>query len=325
MSVSCPFDGRDGMSAPVTHESPWQFASAWGATGYITDLDGPVHWIDFGGPKDAVPMVLVHGLGGSHLNWALIGRAMAEGRRVVALDLHGFGLTPGTRRNATIQANARLVDRFIREIVGGPVVLVGNSMGGLISIMQTSANPDTVAGLVLVDPALPVPKRLPDPGVAATFIVYAVPGVGEVSMKAMQARLSPDQLVNRIIKLCFADTSRANPDMLRIGAQLVSQRREIPRKEEAFLAAARSLMRFLLAAGSYEKMMDDIDVPVLLIHGEADRLVPIEAAERAAVARPGWDTAFLPGVGHTPQLEVPQQTIGVIADWLSRVASFAPR
>src|SRR4051794_22790415 len=113
------------MTAPATHDSPWQLASQWGATGYITDLDGPIHWIDFGGPGDAVPMVFVHGLGGSHLNWALIGRAMAEGRRVVALDLHGFGLTPGTRGNSSIQSNARLVDRFIRRVVGGPVVLVG--------------------------------------------------------------------------------------------------------------------------------------------------------------------------------------------------------
>lgn len=309
------------MSTPTTRDSPWQLASAWGAKGYFADLDGPIHWIDFGGPEDATPMVFVHGLGGSHLNWALIGQALAEGRRVVALDLHGFGLTPGTRRNATIQANARLVDRFIREIVGGPVLLVGNSMGGLISIMQTAANPDTVAGLVLVDPALPVPRRLPDPGVAATFIAYAVPGVGEVSMKVMQARLSSEELVNRIINLCFADTSRANPEMLRIGAQLVTQRREIPQKEEAFLGAARSLMKFLLTPRGYEKMMDGIDVPVLLIHGEADRLVPIAAAERAAAARPSWDTAFLPGVGHTPQLEVPQQTIGVIVDWASRVPS----
>ena len=323
MSVSCPFDGRDGMSAPATRESPWQLTTGWGGTGYITDLEGPIHWIDFGGPGDGVPMVFVHGLGGSHLNWALIGRAMAEGRRVVALDLHGFGLTPGTRGDSTIQSNARLVDRFIREVVGGPVILAGNSMGGMISIMQTAANPDTVAGLVLIDPALPVPRRLPDPGVAATFIAYAVPGVGEVSMKMMQARLSSEDLVNRIIKLCFADPRRANAEMLRIGTELVTIRREIPQKEEAFLGAARSLMKFLINPANFEKMMDRIESPVLLIHGEADRLVPIAAAKRAAAARPAWDTAFVPDVGHTPQLEAPQQTIGIITDWLSRVPSLA--
>lgn len=308
-----------GMSAPNTRPADWQLASEWNAKGYVTDLDGPVHWIDFGGPTDGIPMVFVHGLGGSHLNWALIGQALAENRRVVALDLHGFGLTPGTRANATVHANAELLDRFIGEVIGGPVILVGNSMGGMISVLQTAANPDTVAGLVLVDPALPVPKRLPDPGVAATFIAYAVPGVGEWSMKVMQARLSSEDLVNRIVKLCFADPRRANAEMIRIGAQLVTARREIPYKEDAFLGAARSLMKLLITAGTYERMMDGIKAPVLLIHGEADRLVPIAAAEKVAAAHPAWDTAFLPDVGHTPQLEAPQQTIGVIVDWLSRV------
>jgi len=104
----------------------------------------------------------VHGLGGSHLNWCQVGPRLAEGRRAVAVDLHGFGLTPGSRRQATVQANARLVDRFSREVTGTPVILVGNSMGGLICVLQAAANPDAVAGLVLIDPALPLPRQAPD-------------------------------------------------------------------------------------------------------------------------------------------------------------------
>ncbi|MEO6471155.1 MAG: alpha/beta hydrolase [Aeromicrobium sp.] len=311
------------MTAPTTHEAPWQFASAWGAKGYISDLGGPVHWIDFGGPADATPMVFVHGLGGSHLNWALIGKALAEGRRAVAIDLHGFGLTPGRRTTSTVQANAKLLDRFLREVIGTPVILVGNSMGGLISIMQAAAHPETVTGLVLVDPALPMPKRLPDPGVAATFVVYAVPGLGEVSMRAMQRRLSPEELVHRIINLCFADPGRANPQMIEIGANLVRERQQIARKEESFLGAARSLMKLLMGRAKIESLMDSVDVPVLLIHGEDDRLVPIASAQRVADARPWWETSFLPGIGHTPQLEDPEQTIGILRNWLASVPALA--
>jgi len=305
--------------AATNHNSLWSFAAPWGGKGYVTDLDGPVHWIDFGGPDDATPLVFVHGLGGSHLNWALIGQALADGRRAVALDLRGFGLTPGTKQSTSVQANAQLLDRFLREVVGRPAVLVGNSMGGMVSIMQTHAAPDSVAGLVLIDPALPAPKRLPDPGVAATFLVYAVPGVGEYSMRRTQARLSPAEVVDRIAKLCFADTSRANPQMLSASADLVESRRPIPKKEEAFLGAARSLMRVLVKPDRYVQKMSSIDVPVLLIHGEEDRLVPISAARSAAAANPWWETAFLPGVGHTPQLEVPGQTADIIAEWLARV------
>lgn len=311
------------MTAPAatSHESVWKFAAQWGGKGFVTDLEGPVHWIDFGGPADSPPVVFVHGLGGSHLNWALIGQALAEGRRAVALDLRGFGLTPGARQSSTVQANARLVDRFLREVVGTPAVLIGNSMGGMVSVLHTHAAPETVAGLVLVDPALPVPRRLPDPGVAATFLVYAVPGVGEFSMRVMQARMSPQEVVDRIVKLCFADPGRANPQMLSASADLVEARRPIPRTEEAFLGAARSLMRMLVKPERYESKMSGIEVPVLLLHGEEDRLVPITAARRVAAANPSWETAFLPGVGHTPQLEVPGQTVDIITEWLARVPS----
>jgi pimeloyl-ACP methyl ester carboxylesterase len=106
--------------------------------------------------------VFVHGLSGSHLNWCLVGPHLAAGRRAVALDLRGFGLTPGLRVNSTVRANTRLLDRFIREVVGTPVILVGNSMGGLISILETAANPDVIKAVVLIDPALPPPPQKPD-------------------------------------------------------------------------------------------------------------------------------------------------------------------
>ncbi|HEV3287653.1 MAG TPA: alpha/beta fold hydrolase, partial [Streptosporangiaceae bacterium] len=163
----------------ATRPAPSAFAAPWGARGYVTDLDGPVHWVEFGqdrdpGQDDEPPIVFVHGLGGSHLNWCLIGPALAASRRVVALDLHGFGLTPGTRGTSTVQRNARLLDRFVREVTGTPVILAGNSMGGLISILQTATEPDTVGGLVLIDPALPLPRRAPDRQVGGQFLMYAL-------------------------------------------------------------------------------------------------------------------------------------------------------
>jgi pimeloyl-ACP methyl ester carboxylesterase len=165
--------------APATRSAPWDYAAPWDARGYVTDLDGPVHWIEFSpktngqaprpsengtpglsqGPRP--PIVFVHGLGGAHLNWCLIGPQLAAGRRAVALDLRGFGLTPGLRSNSTVQANARLVDRFTTEVIGTPVILVGNSMGGQISIMETAAHQDAIKGLVLIDPALPRPRPAP--------------------------------------------------------------------------------------------------------------------------------------------------------------------
>src|SRR5687768_11880175 len=92
------------------------------------DLDGPVHYVDHGGPAGAPLLVCVHGLGGSHANWAAIAPLLTERYRVMALDLAGFGLTRGGPRSATVTGNRLLLHRFLATVGGGePAVLVGNS------------------------------------------------------------------------------------------------------------------------------------------------------------------------------------------------------
>jgi pimeloyl-ACP methyl ester carboxylesterase len=314
---------------PGTRPAPWDYAAPWGARGYITDLDGPVHWIEFNADKsqgttqNEPPIVFVHGLGGSHLNWCPLGPRLAAGRRAVALDLHGFGLTPGLRANSTVQANARLLDRWIQTVVGEPVILVGNSMGGLISILETTANPSRILGVVLLDPALPLPPQKPDWQVSGQFLLYATPGLGEFAVAKLMASVDPETAVQQLVQLCFADPSRADPEMIRAEVALATKRHpatpaQATARARIFLAAARSLLRVLSRRRRYAKIMAGIDVPVLLIGGEDDRLVPVAAMRQAAARNPRWESVILPGVGHTPMLEVPDDTGAVIRDWLDR-------
>ena len=312
-----------------TRPAPWDYAAPWGARGYVTDLDGPVHWVDFtadkgqGTSESQPPIVFVHGLGGSHLNWCLLGPRLAAGRRAVALDLHGFGLTPGLRANSTVQANARLLDRWIQTVIGEPVILVANSMGGLISILETSSNPDLIKGVVLLDPALPLPPQKPDWQVSGQFLLYAIPGLGESAVAKLMASVSPDKAVQQLVQLCFADPSRADPEIIRAEVALSTKRHpatpaQATARARIFLAAARSLLRVLSRRQRFAKMMAGIDVPVLLIGGEDDRLVPVAAMRQAAARNPRWESVILPGVGHTPMLEVPDAVTTAIKDWLDR-------
>jgi len=319
-----------GHSGPTdTRRAPLRLAAPWGGQGYVTDLDGAVHWIEYsprygeGQPLQGPPIVFVHGLGGSHLNWCLIGPELAAGRRAVALDLHGSGLTPGSRATTTVRANARLVDRFVREVTGTPVILVGNSMGGLISILLTAAEPDTVQGLVLIDPALPLPRRKLDPQVSGEFLLFALPGLGELFVSRYLARRSPEQAVRELLEVCFADPSRADPELIAADLALAERRQPTSAHQASvragtFLAAARSLLRVVSLRRGYFKMMAGITVPVLLIGGEDDRLVPVAAMRQAGARFPHWESVILPGVGHTPQLEVPGEVIGITRDWLDR-------
>jgi pimeloyl-ACP methyl ester carboxylesterase len=295
-------------------------SARWGGTTHLVDLNGPVHWVDFGGPDeiDRPPVVLVHGLGGSHLNWVCVAPALARQTRVLAIDLAGFGLTPTTGRSASVRANTQLLHRFLHQVLGRPAVLVGNSMGGMISMLQTDAHPDTVAGLVLVDPSVPQTLRMLDRQVALGFAVVALPIVGARLSQRIRNRTPARVAVQQVVNLCFADPRRIDPEVLEAGVALAEHRAGLPAEEAAFNLAARSLLKVVQDRKGYEALMRRIAVPVLLVHGSHDRLVARAAADAVAAANPLWDYTVFDGVGHTPQLEVPERFLAETLGWLDR-------
>ncbi|HEU4332328.1 MAG TPA: alpha/beta hydrolase [Lapillicoccus sp.] len=303
---------------------PLSLAARWGGTGHLADL-GPdlptVHYVDFGGPDvdgdgTHTPVVLVHGLGGSHLNWVLLAPQLRGYGRVYAVDLAGFGLTRGGERESTLTANVSLLATFLRTIVGEPVTLIGNSMGGMASLLLTAAHPDLVARLVLLDPSIPTRRRDADRQVAATFFVYGIPRVGEAFVRRINER-SDRQRVMDTTNLCFADPTRADPEVLDAGVELLAYRRaNVPEAPRAYLAAARSILRVLQRGRTYAALLRGLDVPVLLVHGERDRLVPVAAARSAAAENPTWTVHIVPDLGHAPMLEKPQLVADLVGDWL---------
>jgi len=288
----------------------------FGGTSHYADLDGPVHWVDFGGPDDGPKIVLVHGLGGSHLNWALLAPLLAKKARVVAVDLAGHGLTNPEGRETTVQANTRLLSRFVRQVVGEPVILVGNSMGGLISLFHTAYHPDLVRGLVLVDPALPmVLGTRPDPTVLGTFFMYSVPGLGERFLA--KARTVPARRqVERVLELCCADPSTIPEELKQASEHLIGERAKVRGLDTAFLAAARSTVFTTSKRGAYYAAMDKIRVPVFLMSGDRDRLINVAAARYVARRRPHWRYDEYEGIGHVPQMEIPGVVSERVLDWI---------
>jgi pimeloyl-ACP methyl ester carboxylesterase len=286
------------------------------------DLGGPTHYFDFGGPDDGPTVVCVHGLGGAAWNWAAVAPLLTGRARVLALDLAGHGRTPAAGRKTTVAANRALLDRFVREVVGEPVVLMGNSMGGAISLWEAVASPDLVRGLVLVNPALPRPALAPiDPRVAATFAVMSLPGLGEAALNRRRRRRTPEQQVRETLALCCVDPRRIPPDVLALGIALTEERLGTPAGPADFLGAARSLVRMLARSRKFRAAMSRVDAPVLLVHGEADRLVSLRVAEAIAEANPRWRFEIGRDLGHVPQLEAPDWTAALVLDWLDSLTS----
>jgi pimeloyl-ACP methyl ester carboxylesterase len=281
------------------------------------DLDGPVHYVDYGGLQDGPLLVCVHGLGGSLVNWAAVAPSLSKTCRVLALDLAGFGRTRSHGRSTSVKANQRLLHRFLTEVCGDPAIVVGNSMGGLIAVLQTAAHPETVAGIVLIDPALPVGlASRPDPRVAGMFGLYALPAVGHSVVARRRSASSAEDLTMALLRLCCADPSRVPHPIVEQHLELARERHEYPDVDTELIVAARSLLWVLARRRLHAVMLSNIAVPVLLLHGDQDRLVPIASARTAAAANPTWRFEVARGVGHVPQLEVPAWTISQILNWL---------
>lgn len=310
MTASLPDDHLDGDGLPL--ESKW------------VDLDGPVHYVDYGGPEDGPLLLLVHGLGGSLVNWAAIAPALARTCRVMAIDLVGFGRTQSLGRSPRIDDNRALLARFIDRVIGHPVILVGNSMGGLLALLLADARPDLVSGLVLVDPAVPVgPTARPDPLVTLMFGAYAVPAVARVFMSRRRSLLSAEAQAMAVLRLCCVDTGRVPVDVLRQHLELAREREGFADIDPELVVAGRSLVFVLARRRRLHALMSRISVPVLLLHGSRDRLVPIAAARSVARRNPTWRFEVAQDVGHVPQLEVPGWTIERVREWLSSDGAIA--
>lgn len=281
----------------------------------MIDLGGPVHYIDHGG--HGPPLVLVHGLGGSHVNWCSIAPALAKHHRVLALDLPGFGRTP-IRKTTNLDDNAALIAQFIGAVAGGRATLVGNSMGGLLSMMTAARFPYRVDHLVLVNAAHPPVRGVPiDREVALAFSLYMLPFVGELVMVNRARKISAEQLVRETMRVCAAEPKKIPREVIDAHIAIAEERRSFEWAGRAFLLSTRALLRMLFTPNKVARMADAITAPTLVIHGDRDRLVPHHAA-RVAAARRNWQIEVLEGIGHIPQIEAPQRVVELIERFIAQ-------
>ena len=281
------------------------------------DLDGPVHYVEQEGPAGP-PLVCVHGLNGSHANWHDLGPLLARRRRGLALDLAGHGRTPRAGRSASVAGNRALLGRFLEEVVGEPAVLVGNSMGAAIAMLQAAAVPSSVSGLVLLGPALPRARtHVPRPALARQVALCAVPRFGERALHRRRTRLAPEQIVQETLRWTTADASSVSAGMRELAVELAAARAAEPDSDAAYLEAARSIGLLVARAAAYRATIASITAPAIVLQGALDRLVPVAGVRQLQALQPTWDVHVLPGVGHVPQIEVPGRTAELVLDWLA--------
>jgi len=283
------------------------------------DIGGPVHYVEWGGSPERT-FLLVHGLGGSYLSWTLVGRSLSRQGRVIAVDLAGFGRTRRDGRSSNLSANRALLSRFLNEVVGGPAIVAGNSMGGAIATLQAAYEPASVEGVILTGSVFPWARGgLPSPLVIAGFGLYQIPVVGEWTARQRLGRLSAERTVRLGFRVVTADPRSIPDDLVQLHVRLVSEQAEDPDLGPALLEAARSLLSLGRHGKFTRRVLQSVRCPVLVIHGHADRFVPVAFARAEIEKHPLWHVRLLPGVGHAPMIEAPERWIAAVEGWLGEV------
>ena len=191
-------------------------------------------------------VLFVHGMSGAATNWTDLMAELAPDFDCAALDLPGSGFSPPPRNIAgySVSAQAGTVIRLIEALTGdsdhpGPVHLVGNSMGGAVSVRVAARRPDLVKTLTLISPAMPDLKvRLS----VAHFPLLALPFVGERLVRQWARRYPVENRVAGVFETCFADPSRLHQDRFAAEVEALRRRDALSHESASLVGAARTLV-----------------------------------------------------------------------------------
>lgn len=279
------------------------------------DLDtGTIHWKDYGGSGPLI--VMVHGLGGSLANWDAIGPRLARRARVVALDLPGFGLSPPAR-DWSLETHRDAVADFI-EALGGRAIVIGNSLGGLLSEMVASEYSELVEAMILISPA--TPPRLPDPAIhwpmARRLLIGATPGIGPMVNRQMVSSMTSRELVNDLLHRITHKPGRVPLEMVESFVAIAEARSRLPWATDAVPMTGQSIRRHLVRRRWFIEMIRSIKAPTLVVLGVADPVVSPTSVTWLCSLRLDWELVRMEDTGHTPQIDAPMRFVSVVEPWL---------
>jgi pimeloyl-ACP methyl ester carboxylesterase len=289
-----------------------------GATSHVTDLDGPVHHLDLGGPADAPVVLAVHGLGGSALTWGLLAPRLTPTHRVLAVDLWGHGGSGVPAGRPALADDLRLLHRFVSEVVGRPVVLLGHSMGGVLALQHTAQHPGDVDRLAVLSPPVPGTSGRLDRALLTRRALLRLPGVAALVARRL-ARLPAERVVEQQLRQATPHVDRI-PAELRAPVVVETRRRaglpDAARAQAVQWAGITDTMALLGHAAAWRETLAGITAPVLWLQGADDPLARADQAAALAATRPDWSFRVRPGVGHLLAVEDPDWTAAQLLGWL---------
>jgi pimeloyl-ACP methyl ester carboxylesterase len=246
--------------------------------------DGAFH-MSYEDSCDRVPVLWIHGYPLSNMLWDIQLNDLTDIARMIAPDLRGHGMTDPTEPPYSMGLFANDCADLLEHLgIFGPVVVGGLSMGGYVAFEFYRRYPERVAGLILAatragdDSAEVKEARDKAAGVAIAE------GIGPIAEGMLPKLLAPDNY-------------EAQPDLVDYVREMMLE--TSPDGVVGALAAMRD-------RPDSTPDLSALDVPVLILHGAEDQLIPVAEAEAMAAALPSAKLVVVPGAGHLPNLEQPE-------------------
>jgi pimeloyl-ACP methyl ester carboxylesterase len=262
-----------------------------------------VHYKLYGQGKPT--FILLHGFGASLFSWREVTAPLTEFGTVIAYDRPAFGLT---ERPLTWEGESPYSQEAQVELVVGLMdalgversILVGNSAGGTIAMLTALKYPQRVQSLILADPAVYAGGGAP---------VWIRPLLGTPQMRHLGPLVSRQIQVRgpELIELSWHDPSKVTPEIL-----------EGYQKPLRVAGWDKALWELTLASreSGLAERLSDFDMPVLVITGDDDRIVPTEQSVRLADELPNAQLVVIPQCGHVPHEEQPAEFMQAVANFL---------
>jgi pimeloyl-ACP methyl ester carboxylesterase len=274
---------------------------------HSSNLDG-IFFFDSGLNPVKPTVVLVHGNGDEADTWRHVFQPLAKSLRVLALDLPGFGRSLPAE-NGGLHSLTSALSRFLDSLELSSVHLVGSSMGAVICTMYASQNRDRVKSLTLVGGAsLDSSDLKANPGIKSLL----EPGVGENYYNGLRT-LGQDAAFGTL-EPYYANLQAMPQSDLEFLRERVWARVWSDTQRDAFLTALRNLFDPNLKTISRLERL-----PLQLIWGQHDNIVPIQAALDMQKKLPQAKLEVIEGAGHLPHQEQPEAFLKVLELFLSNL------
>jgi pimeloyl-ACP methyl ester carboxylesterase len=257
---------------------------------FIPIMGMNVHVRDEGSATDSIPLILLHGMSSSLNTWDSVAYFLKDQRRVISVDLPGFGMTgPNPENVYNFKVYNQFLDSLTAKMGIGQFVLAGNSMGGAISWNYAVTHPNRLKQLVLIDAAgYPKTKEKGSLG----FLIASTPVLNNLLLY-----FTPKTLVRKSLESIYFDQSRVTDAQVTRFHDIVVR--------EGNRAAALEIFKH--GFGKPDVQISSVKVPTLILWGDHDFLIDVSNADRFEKDIAGSKKVIFPNVGHVPMEEIPQR------------------